>query len=128
VPGSNQVSLTQEVKGGQPLAATIVFGQPDHGSPFPPPSGHDQSPHAKENLAPRTVVMAQGGTVTFDLSGPGRAIHQVAIFPNGTDPADVDTSMLNPPAASGRPHGRSLARRDPIIWRRDIESASGCRC
>ena len=53
-------------------------------------------PHGKENLAPRTVVIAQGGTVTFDLSGPGRAIHQVAIFPNGTDPADVDTSMLNP--------------------------------
>lgn len=86
-----------DVKGGPPLAATVEFGRPDTGSPFPPPSGHDQSSHAKDNLNPRTTVIARGGTVTFDLSGPGRAVHQVAVFPDGTDPDDVDLTTLAPP-------------------------------
>ena len=92
-----------DATGGLPLSATIEFGQPDTGSPFPPPSGHDQSSHAKDNLVPRTVVIARGGTVTFDLSGPGRAIHQVAIYPDGTEPGDVDITALAPPAAGCPP-------------------------
>ena len=83
--------------------ATVAFGNPDSGSPFPPPSGHDQSSHAKDNLIPRTVVIARGGTVTFDLSGPGRAIHQVAIYPDGTAPGDVDITVLMPPPAGCPP-------------------------
>jgi plastocyanin len=89
---------TQDAVAGLPMSATIEFGRPDAGSPFPPPSGHDQSSHAKDNLVPRTVVIAQGGTVTFDLSGPGRRIHQVAVYPDGTTPDDVDTTVLAPPA------------------------------
>jgi hypothetical protein len=73
---SERLVSTQDASGGLPMSATIEFGQPDTGSPFPAPSGHDQSSHAKDNLVPRTVVIAQGGTVTFDLSGPGRRIHQ----------------------------------------------------
>lgn len=76
-----------------PLTATIQFGQTDVGSPFPPPLGHDQSSHAKDNLVPRTVVISQGGTVTFETFG----VHQVAIYEPGTKPGDIDTSILAPP-------------------------------
>jgi plastocyanin len=89
--------------GALPLAATVAFGRPDTGSPFPPPQGHDSSSHAKDNLVPRTVVIAKGGTVTFDLSGPGRAIHQVMVFPDGTEPGDVDITTLKPPSAGCPP-------------------------
>ena len=101
---SDQSDTTQDAKGGGlPSTATVAFGRPDTGSPFPPPSGHDQSSHAKDNLVPRTVVIAAGGTVTFDLSGPGRAIHQVAVFPDGTRPEDVDLTTLTPPAPTCPP-------------------------
>ena len=100
---SEGFAAPQSVAGGHPMSATIVFGQPGIGSSFPPPSGHDQSAHAKDKLFPRTVVIAQGGTVTFDLSGPGRAVHQVAVYPDGTEPDDVDTSALAPPPAGCPP-------------------------
>jgi plastocyanin len=111
---SGSQGLTQNSEGGLPLSATIAFGQPDTGSSFPPPSGHDSSSHAKDNLVPRTVVIAQGGTVTFDLSGPGRAIHQVAIYPDGTEPGDVDTTILAPPVAGCPPVPR-IADPDGIV-------------
>jgi plastocyanin len=101
--GADGSAATQKATEALPLAVTVAFGRPDTGSPFPPPSGHDQSSHAKDNLVPRTVVIAQGGTVTFDLSGPGRAIHQVAVYPDGTDPGDVDVTALAPPAAGCPP-------------------------
>jgi plastocyanin len=100
---SGGIASTQGIDSGLPMSATIAFGRPDTGSPFPPPSGHDQSSHAKDNLVPRTVVIAQGGTVRFDLSGPGRAVHQVAIYPDGTEPRDVDTTALAPPPAGCPP-------------------------
>ena len=93
---SDASDTVQEAQGGHPLTATVEFGQPDLGSPFAPPLGHDQSSHAKDNLAPRTVVIARGGTVTFDLSGPGRRGHQVVVFPDDTDPGDVDVTALAP--------------------------------
>ena len=71
-----------------PLTATIQFGRPNVGSPFPPPLGHDQSSHAKDSLVPRTVVISQGGSVTFEI-GP---FHRVAIYQAGTMPDDIDTT------------------------------------
>ena len=73
------------------LVATVQFGQPDVGSPFPPAAEHDQSAHAKDNLVPRTVVIDQGGTVTFNV--PAGA-HQIAIYAPGTEPEDIDTSSV----------------------------------
>jgi plastocyanin len=101
--GADGPAATRQATEALPLAVTVAFGRPDTGSPFPPPSGHDRSSHAKDNLVPRTVVIAQGGTVTFDLSGPGRAIHQVAVYPDGTEPGDVDVTALAPPAAGCPP-------------------------
>ena len=74
-----------------PLTATIQFGQPNVGSPFPPTSGHDQSAHAKDNLVPRTVVIKTGGTVTFEVPA---LVHQIAIYRPGTKPDDIDTSIV----------------------------------
>jgi plastocyanin len=83
-----------------PLTATVQFGLPDVGSPFPPPLGHDQSVHAKDNLVPRTVVIKAGGTVTFNTFG----VHQVAIYDDGTEPEDIDTSIVRPtPCVGGAP-------------------------
>lgn len=83
-----------------PLTATVQFGLADVGSPFPPPSGHDQSGHAKDNLVPRTVVIQTGGTVTFDTFG----VHQVAIYDDGTEPETIDTSIRRgTPCLGGAP-------------------------
>ena len=107
---SDASDAVQEAQGGHPLTATVKFGQPDLGSPFAPPLGHDQSSHAKDNLAPRTVVIARGGTVTFDLSGPGRRGHQVVVFPDGTKPDDVDVTALSPAVAGCPPPHASWIR------------------
>ena len=69
------------------LSATVKFGNPLAGSPFPPAEEHDQSPHAADNLIPRTVVIDQGGTVTFQAVN----IHQIAIYQPGKEPEDIDT-------------------------------------
>jgi len=79
--------------GNTALAATMQFGQPDVGSPFPPSADHDQSAHAKDNLVPRTVVIDRGGTVTFEVPA---GVHQIAIYEPGTEPEDIDTAVLIP--------------------------------
>jgi plastocyanin len=91
-------------------SATVQFGQTNVGSAFPPPSGHDQSAHAVDNMVPRTVVIDTGGTVTFNVPG----VHEVAIYEPGTDPDDIDTSMLilMPPGCP-RPGGEALMINDP---------------
>ena len=71
--------------------ATIQFGQPDAGSPFPPSASHDESSNAIDNLVPRTVVIDVGETVTFQV--PAGA-HQIAIYEPGVEPANIDTSLL----------------------------------
>jgi plastocyanin len=71
------------------LTATVLFGRDDTGSKFPPPSGHDRSFHAKDNVSPQTVVIDAGGTVTFEMG----SFHQVAIFTPGTTPDDIDVSQ-----------------------------------
>ncbi|HET9266666.1 MAG TPA: hypothetical protein VFO31_00830, partial [Vicinamibacterales bacterium] len=84
-PGSSPAGPTggtlSAVGANTPLAATVRFGNDSVGSPFPPPSGHDRSGHAKDNLIPRTVVIDQGGTVTFQMGG---GVHQVGIYKDGT--------------------------------------------
>ena len=83
-----------------PMTATVQFGQPNVGSPFPPVPEHDRSGHAKDNLVPRTVVVKTGGTVTFNTFG----VHQVAIYDDGTEPEDIDTSMVvGTPCLGGAP-------------------------
>jgi plastocyanin len=77
------------------MTATVQFGQANVGSGFPPTSGHDQSAHAVDNMVPRTVVIDSGGTVTINTFG----VHQVGIYAPGTEPDDIDQSILIPTPA-----------------------------
>ena len=70
---------------GIPSSVTVDFGRDDVGSPFPPPQGHDGSGHAKDKMFPRTVVIAAGGSVTFQMG----TAHQVAVYSPGTEPSDI---------------------------------------
>jgi plastocyanin len=78
-------------QGNSPTEAVVQFGQVDVGTDFPPAAEHDGSGHAKDNLVPRTVVIQQGGTVTFNVPA---GVHQIKIFKPGKDPEDV--SLANP--------------------------------
>lgn len=82
---------------GVPLAATVQFGLEfgDVGSPFPP--SHDKSFHSYVRVHPRTVVIATGGEVTFEMAS--RPPHSLGIYdagkrPNEIDPASVDGDNL----------------------------------
>lgn len=88
-PGSSPVNPTgsgSTLASSTPGSATVRFGNDTVGSRFPTPSGHDQSGHARDNLIPRTVVIDQGGTVTFVMGG---RVHQVGIYDDGTSPDQV---------------------------------------
>ncbi len=74
---------------GVPSSATVLFGRTDVGSPFLP-GAHDQSFHAKVKVFPRTVVIAAGGTVTFEMANN----HSVAIYDAGTELEDIDVTQL----------------------------------
>jgi plastocyanin len=87
--------------GAAALSATVEFGRDDLGSPFPPPSGHDESGHSRDSLFPREVVIDKGGTVTFVMGASG--VHEVAIYEPGTSPSDINTALLQPPAAGCPP-------------------------
>jgi plastocyanin len=86
------LALPVVVAAQPPLSATVEFGRPDTGSPFSP--GHDESGHAKDRPVPRTVVISQGGTVTFRINA---RTHELAIYAAGTEPEDIDTSLTKPP-------------------------------
>lgn len=89
---TGDASARAGVAGATPLSATMQFGLDTLGSPFPPPSGHDQSGHARDNVVPRTVVIDAGGTVTFKMGVGG--VHQAAIYAPGTEPGDIDTRIV----------------------------------
>ena len=85
---------------GLPLTATMRFGDPNTGSPFAPADEHDASVHAKDKLVPRTVVIAAGGTVTFEVA----PLHRVAVYDDGKQPADISLAVLQPAPILGIPN------------------------
>lgn len=110
----NSSEVTKPASKGPPLQAIMQVGRSHVGSPFPPPEGHDASTHAQDAMQPRTVVISAGGVVTFHIE----AFHNVAIYEDGTQPEDIDTSQLEPagtpfpfPPLVNDPSGR-LARTD----------------
>lgn len=90
------------VGAGPDSSATVRFGNPDAGSPFPPPDGHDASSNAKDNLIPRTAVISAGGTVTFNIAG----FHQPAVYQAGTTPGDITVPTFPPNLFVNDPDGR----------------------
>ena len=84
--------------------ATVRFGLTNVGSGFPPASGHDRSGHANDTMVPGTVVINQGGTVTFEVLNP----HQISIY-SGKRPEDIDASIRAAmPAGCPNPGGNAL--------------------
>jgi plastocyanin len=81
--------LAPAVLAGQDGSATVRFGNDDVGSPFPPIMDHDQSGNGKFNLIPRTVTIAAGGNVTYDIF-VRFGIHQPVVYEAGTRPDDVE--------------------------------------
>ena len=79
-----------------PDVAIVRFGQ-EHVADGIPPVGHPGSAahHAVDSIVPRTVVIAQGGTVFFEL--PEGSVHQVLIYEPGTNPKDIDVSIVEAP-------------------------------
>ena len=73
-------------------SATVRFGNPTVGSPFPPPDGHDASSNAMDNMIPRTVVISAPGSVTFDIAG----FHQPVVYAAGITPDDIAVPAFPP--------------------------------
>jgi plastocyanin len=88
--GVSTFALSGVATADPPANATVLFGDPNAGSPFPPGGGHDSSDHAADKLIPRTATISQGGTVTFETFG----VHQVAIYDASTSASDINTSQL----------------------------------
>jgi plastocyanin len=87
------VALPRGAMGNPPLSAVVEFGQPDSGSPFAPTLQHDASSHAKDRPVPRTVVITQGGTVTFLIQA---RTHGLAIYEPGIEPGDINVGITQP--------------------------------
>ena len=69
--------------------ATVRFGNDDVGSEFPPITGHDQSGNGKFNLIPRSVTVAEGGSITYDIF-VRFGFHEPKVYDVGTTPDDID--------------------------------------
>jgi hypothetical protein len=78
--------------------AEMEFGSEHVGSPFPP-AQHDQSFRAFDKVRPRVVVIARGGSVTFEVY----PCHQPAVYSPGTTPDDIDIGALEASAAGCPP-------------------------
>jgi hypothetical protein len=61
------------------------------------PRDHDSAAHAADSMVPGTVVIAAGGTVTFNVTGR----HKIAIYAPDTAPEDIDVTLLQPPIPPG---------------------------
>ena len=95
------VLLAPAVLAGPDMSASVRFGNDDVGSSFPPITGHDQSGNGKFNLIPRTVTIAEGGSVTYDIF-VRFGVHQPVVYEAGTTPDDVQAQgpfpFVNDPA------------------------------
>ena len=84
--------LAPVVLAGPDTSATVRFGNDDVGSPFPPITGHDQSGNGKFNLIPRSVTIAAGGSVTYDIL-VRFGFHEPKVYDVGTTPDDIDVQL-----------------------------------
>ena len=78
---------------GPPDSATMKFGRPDLGSGCSFPCDDDASFHAVDKVAPGSVAISAGGSVTFEMNG----FHQVAIYEPGIKPRDIEPNIITFP-------------------------------
>lgn len=86
--GTGGALLAPAVLAGPDASATVRFGTDDAGSSFAPITAHDASGNAKFNLVPKTVAIAEGGSVTYDIF-VRFGIHQPAVYEAGSTPDDI---------------------------------------
>ncbi|HLA11132.1 MAG TPA: hypothetical protein VJ023_11125 [Pyrinomonadaceae bacterium] len=79
--------------------------------PPPPPANHHE-------LIPQVAKIKAGGTVNFIIAG----LHQVVVYDDGTQPGDINTTLLNPPPMGtpfppliDDPNGRLYRGPDPRV-------------
>ena len=118
---------SQEIRanedGGGPLdSATVTFG----GWMMPLDRFPNQNPIAANHhsLTPKTVKIKAGGTVNFVIGG----FHNVIVYDDGTQPADINVALTVPPTNGGPPLINDPNRRiyrglDPSLQSQDrVES------
>lgn len=71
--------------GGISATADVEFGSDEEQNPT-------RSEHAADKIRPHTVVIARGGSVTYEIYPE----HQPAVYQPGTRPEDIDTSQTEP--------------------------------
>lgn len=107
-------AMAPSVTGAPPLFATVIFGHESTGSTSncgpdlaqcPPVRGVGQSAEAVDALVPRTVVIAEGGTVFFDNSGRPHVVGvcQEGVASGELSLAAVNNVMTDPRCAHGAP-------------------------
>jgi plastocyanin len=83
-----------------PLAsATVSFGAWAPGSRFPNIGAAPGLPNALHALIPNEVTIKAGGTVNFIVAG----FHLIAVYGDGTKPADINTSITMAPTTQPVP-------------------------
>jgi plastocyanin len=79
------IALSAGGGGGISNTADVEFGTDEEKNPH-------KSEHAADKIRPHTVVIAAGGSVTYEIYPE----HQPAVYQAGTDPDDIDTSQIEP--------------------------------
>ena len=83
-PNEHEIAVLSQSAAGLPSNAVVTFGRENTGTSFPP-AEHDRSFHAFDKIVPKTVVIAAGGSVTFNVA----PFHWVAIYEPGVGPDDL---------------------------------------
>ena len=124
-----------------PLAtATMTFGA--WRTDMTPPTDRHANPQSSPAInshpvVPHQVTISEGGTVNFVVAG----LHQIAVYDNGTQPADINTALSAPDAPNliDDPNGRIYRGPNPnplrapvsvgtpptiqhVVWRDRVEA------
>ena len=101
-----------------PLATAVVsFGQWQSDPPLDRHPNLSDLTRAGHHLIPSEVMIKAGGTVNYIIAG----LHQVAVYDEGIQPAQINSSMLiplaagSPPLLIDDPVGRIYRGQDPSV-------------
>ncbi len=94
---AQQVREDNDDRGGPLDSATVTFG----GWMTPLDRFPNSNPIAANHhaLTPKTVKIKAGGTVNFVIGG----FHNVVVYDDGTQPADINVNLTVPPTNGGPP-------------------------
>lgn len=100
------ITPAKSIAQGLPMTATIQFGNVGAGNSQADGAGNDVRGHpsavSDDILIPSRVNISLDGTVTFMIVGSSR--HQVEVYPEGTLPAEINTSTTVSISGCGGPN------------------------